>query len=391
MKSICFSALILLVLTTPVVSQSWNMEWEKLSGINTQDFYSDITLAPDGGFIVLGSVGAGSAADLYLVKYNSEGDTLWSRTLVSPGNNIPGKLICLPNDDLLILSKSTEDEKTSTHLKRTGKNGQLKWESTLENAYTGNDIVSVSESEFMIVGSKTESGAETPHIWLAKINEKGEIIREKTYAGKGCANSIKQMPNGQFIIGAQIAGKVKNDCDAAVIRTDSDGNEIWFSHLPSPNSKEWPQCVCCSPIDSSFIMVGWGGLCLNDITSEYPVFDFDVVVKKLSADGKLIWTKSIDGEGSEGGNNINILPDGDFIIAGTKATSFSGKVGPWLLRIDQSGNVIDETLLNMRLEQASKAIIAPDGGIVVIGPGMNERLNPRSDGWIIKFSELQVQ
>jgi hypothetical protein len=55
------------------------------------------------------------------------------------------------------------------------------------------------------------------------------------------------------------------------------------------------------------------------------------------------------------------------------------------------GNILDEQLLNMQLEQASKAIVAPDGGIVVIGPGMNERLNPRSDGWIMKFSELKVQ
>ncbi|WP_167616437.1 hypothetical protein [Maribellus sediminis] len=391
MKSTYLSALLMLMLVVPAFSQSWNIVWEKYSGNDKLDYYTDITRTNDGNYLVLGASGSGSSADLHLDCYRQDGELMWEQTFESPGNDIPEKIIALGDDDFLILSKSTEGEKTVSILRRTNKNGQLKWEKNLDKQYTGNDVFPLTNGEFMIAGNKLETGSEIPQIWLAKMNESGEIISERTYDGKGCANSIKQMPNGQFIIGAQVAGKVENDCDIAVIRTDSEGNQLWFSHLPSPNSKEWPQCVCCSPADSSFIMVGWGGLCLNDITSEYPVFDFDIVVKKLSADGKLIWTKNYDGEGAEGGNNVSILPDGNFIIAGTKASSFSGKIGPWLLRIDPDGKILDEKLLNMRLEQASKAIVTPDGGIVVIGPGLNERLNPRSDGWIIKFSEFKVQ
>jgi hypothetical protein len=379
---------VMLLLVAPTFSQSWNIVWQKSSGNNKQDFYTDITQTKENNYLVLGSNGSGTSSDLCLTCFGENGDLLWTHTFESPGNDVPEKIVGLNDEDFLILSKSTEGEKTVTHLKRTDKEGQQKWEKTLEEKYTGNDVFPLSNDEFMIAGSKRIESSETPQIWLAKMNESGEIIREKTFEGKGCANSIKQMPNGQFIIGAQVAGKVENDCDIAVIRTDQEGNEIWFSHLSSPNSKEWPQCICCSPADSSFIMVGWGGLCLNDINSEYPVFDFDVLVKKLSADGKLIWTKNIDGEGSEGGNNVSIMPDGNFIVAGTKESSFSGKIGPWLLRIDPDGNIIDEKLLNMRLEQASKAIVAADGGIVVIGPGVNDRLSPRSDGWIIKFNGL---
>jgi len=138
------------------------------------------------------------------------------------------------------------------------------------------------------------------------------------------------------------------------------------------------------------MVVGWQGLCLNDINSDEPIFDFDLAISKIDKKGKLVWTRNFNREGSEGGNSVAIRPNGSFIIAGKKATSFLGKVGPWLLLVDAEGNETGENLIKFHCnnDQAVKVINCNDGGIVVIGPGLQDESNTRANGWIMKFSSF---
>ncbi len=369
------------------MGQSWPRQWERHSNNRIQDYFTDVTETADGSLIVLGSIGNGASADLWVLKYNSTGDTVWTRKPGTEKIDIPEKIVSTSENDVLILGKSGTGEAETTLIIRLDENGHEKWRKILDKTETGRAIVPLSDG-FMLAGSKG-SDPENRHIWLARMNASGELQWEKILEEslQGCVASMRRLPNGQFILGAQVQGDVKNDCDMLVIRADQAGTQLWSSRMDSPNSKEWPQCICCSP-DSCFVVVGWVGNCLNDISSEYPVFDFDLVIKKMDCEGRVLWSKNIDSEGSEGGNAVTIRPDGDFIVAGTKVTSFAGNIGPWLLHIDPNGNILDELLLEMRLEQASKVINTSDGGFVVIGPGLNERTNARSDGWIIKFAEM---
>lgn len=369
-------------------AQTWDIEWQYTSNKQNQDYFADIDQTSDGSFIVLGCESTNKSSDLCLSLYDERGVAIWSQTFGTAKNDIPCKVKSMENGDFLILGKTSDEGVAKTLLLKTDSNGNEIWRILLDSTKNevGNDLIPLPDNEFLLAGS---SGIDKNQMWLARFNEDGKIAWTKNFHPdiQGSITSVKILPNNELLMSARVQGTNKNDCDIALMRTDNLGNEVWFNHLSSPKIKEWPQCVCCSP-DSSIIMVGWSGACLNDINSEYPVFDFDVVVKKFSANGKLIWTKSFDGEGSEGGNAVTVLPDGNFIIAGIKATSFSGKIGPWLLLLDSNGNIVNETLLNMRLEQAAKAIVAPDGGIVVIGPGINDRLSSRSDSWIIKFAGL---
>lgn len=371
-------------------SQNLTPEWEKQSGYPNQDFFTDVCETPDGDFIVLGQRGANKSANLWLLRYTPTGDTLWSHDIGSLSKDEPQKVCCLSNNDILILGKTSADDEEKVLLVRTDKEGKMLWIKVLDdgNFYMGNDIFPLADNGFIIAGAKS-SDSKTPHLWMAKMDENGNMVWEHTFSEnlKGCMASVKQLPNNDFIMSGQVSGKALNDCDIFVIRTDENGKELWQNRMDSPKSKEWPECVCCSP-DSCFVLVGWAGNCLNDINDENAIFDYDLMIKKINCEGKVLWTKNIDGEGSEGGNAVVIRPDGKFLVAGTKLTSFSGKVGPWLLEVDQQGTVVDELLLNMRLDQASKVINTSDGGFVVVGPGLHERINSGSDGWIMKFKGM---
>ena len=93
MKSTFLTALLMLMLVVPALSQSWNIVWEKYSGNDQLDYYSDITRTNDGNYLVLGARGSGSSADLQLACYQQNGELMWTQTFESPGNDIPEKII----------------------------------------------------------------------------------------------------------------------------------------------------------------------------------------------------------------------------------------------------------------------------------------------------------
>ncbi len=371
-------------------SQDWKLEWEKSSGFAKQDYFTDISELPDGGFVVLGECGASRSGNLWLIRYNQQGDTLWTRSFETPTSDTPAKVACLNNNDLLVLGSSASEGDTKVKLMRCDPDGNLLWEKTLDdgNYFKAGDIYPLENSGFILAGGKG-SDAANPHLWLAQMDENGDPVWERSFSENinGCLVSAKQLPNSDFILSGQVNGTSANDCDIVLIRTNSNGEEIWQNRMEAPKSREWPECVCCSP-DSCFVMVGWAGTCLNDMNDENAIFDYDLMIKKVNCDGKVIWSKNIDGEGSEGGSAITIRPDGKFLVAGTKVTSFTGKIGPWLLEVDNDGNIENQLMLNMHLDRASKVINSSDGGFVVIGPGLHDRISYRSDGWILKFSGM---
>jgi len=382
MKPILLTLVILGSICLNTFSQNWKLEWEKSSGFEKQDYFTDISELPDGGFVVLGERGASKSGNLWLVRYNSQGDTLWTHTFETPTSDIPAKVACLNNGDLLVLSSSGTADDSKVKLMRTDANGNFLWEKTLDdgNYFKPGDIYPMQNNGFVVAGGKGSDAANL-HLWFAQMDENGDPVWERIFSEntKGCLVSAKQLPNNDFILSGQVNGTSANDCDITIIRTNSNGEQIWQNRMEAPKSKEWPECVCCSP-DSCFVMVGWAGTCLNDMNDENAIFDY--------CDGKVVWSKNIDGEGSEGGNAIAIRPDGKFLIAATKLTSFTGNIGPWLVEVDNEGNIVNQMMLNMRLEKASKVINSSDGGFVVIGPGLNERISYRSDGWIVKFSGM---
>ncbi len=383
---------ILILFITHIVSSAAQIpepEWNKQSGTRGCDFYTDVIEDANGGYTVTGAVKiTGNSFDFQIVRFAENGDTLWSKTIGTENKEIPRRLTQLTDKSYVLLGTSYEDDTRSCLLIRLDENGKEIWRKTLSKEYVYvEDLISLIENRFAIAGSKGED-PDNPHIWMATLNADGEFTLESTFMPdmSGCARSIKKLPDGDFALAAQVSETGKNNCDIIAIRISYRGKAKWYSWIKTPDQKVWPECICCSP-DSALMIVGWNGKCLNDINSPEPVFDYDLVLNKIKHTGEIMWTKSVDREGSEGGNALTIRPDGTFIVAGIKATSFLGKVGPWLLAIDPEGNELTEKLLRLRFnnDHASRIINSSDGGFVVIGPGIQEETNTRSDGWIMKF------
>ncbi|MEN8117687.1 MAG: hypothetical protein ABFS16_11950, partial [Bacteroidota bacterium] len=375
MKSVYLVLLnLLLFFSHTTIAQFPNLQWEKYSQFRGTDFYSDVLEDINKGYTVLGARSVpGNSLDFEVIRFSENGDKLWSKLLGTENKDVPEKIIQLSDDSYVLMGTTQTADTIKLILIKTDEKGDELWRKIFnENEHlVAEDIIALDNGNFVLAGTKGANLQNTKP-WMGTLNSSGEIIGEKTFDDfNGTINSIKKIPDGGFALAGNVGEAGNKDCDMVILRTDEAGEITWSSEINSPNQKVWPECICCSP-DSCFMVVGWLGKCLNDINSEYAVFDFDLLINKIDCKGKVVWTKNFDKEGSEGGNAIIIRPDGSLIVAGVKVTSFLGEVGPWLLHIDAEGNTLSEKLLKMQLHQASKVINCSDGGFIVIGPGMHE-------------------
>ncbi|MDX8337618.1 hypothetical protein SLH46_00395 [Draconibacterium sp. IB214405] len=387
-----FVSIFLIMLGINAQAQIPESVWAKQSGLRGCDFYTDVIEDANNGYTVIGAVKQeANSFDCEVLHFNENGEVLWEKTVGTAAKEIPKRIAQLSDKSYIIIGTSEEGETQSCLLLHLDADGNELWSKTLEKEYLSvEDIIALQDNSFALAGSKGES-TDDPKILMAILNENGEITLENTFLTdlSGCARSIKKLPDGDFALAAQVGEPAKNNCDIVAIRMNNEGKAKWFSHIKTPDQKVWPECICCTS-DSALMIVGWNGKCLGDINVPDPIFDYDLVLNKINSNGEILWTKSIDREGSEGGNALAKLPDGTFIVAGIKETSFLGKIGPWLLAVDQEGNEIGEKLLSLHFnnDHASRIINSSDGSIIVIGPGIQEESNSRSDGWIMKFAAL---
>ena len=390
---IMFLFILLGILSVNTFAQNWNKLWEKQLGSKKMDFFIDVIEDKNKGYTVLGSKWVnGNSYDFWVLRFNDNGDTIWTKTLGTEHRDIPQKIAQLYDGTYLLMGSVNNDNSQNLIVIRADIDGNKSWFKDFDGdvKFTGGDISAVKNEGFVITGSKGDD-PNNKRQWIIKMDLEGNTIWEKTFNENlaGCVRSIKKLPIGGFAVASQVSEIGKKDCDIMVHQLNDNGDLLWSSRIKSPGLKVWPECLCCSP-DSCFMLVGWQGMCLGDINAEDPIFDFDLVLNKIDCKGNVLWTKNIDKEGSEGGNAVSIRPDGNFIVAGIKVTSFIGKIGPWLLLIDQDGNTLGEKLLDFHFtnDHAVKVINCTDGGFIVIGPGIQDDSNTRSDGWIMKFASL---
>jgi len=376
----------------PGICQSLDIEWEKRIGKPGDDVFNSIIEDVNGGFTVVGHTHPKDRGDMdfWLVRFSPEGNVITEKSFGTESNDLPAGVSRFSNGGYIIVGKSVYgDMKSQVLFVKTDPEGNEIWQKSLSNIGNASvkNVITMDDGTFIVSGAKILS-ENSEKIWVAKFGSEGELLWEKTFGDTGIAGagSMKKLPDGGFVIAGRIAAGTIQDADLWMFRFDKEGNKLWDKQFESPNVNVWPECVCCSP-DNNFVVVGWYGTCMNDINSEKPIFDYDLLLSKISQEGKLVWSKNIDSEGSEGGNAIVVRPDGKILMAGKKETSFLGRVGTWILLTDEEGSILAESVFPFYFgnDQATGIMNSSDGGFVVIGPGATGLEQQNSDGWIKKF------
>jgi len=192
-----------LLLCSPAVVFS-QQTWTRTYGGTGDDQGYTVQQTSDGGYIIVGSTnsfGAGNY-DVWLIKTNASGDTLWTRTY---GGTNPD------------------------------------W---------GDPVQQTQDGGYIIAGYTSSFGAGNGDVYLIKTNASGNTLWTRTYGGTSydAGYSVQQTQDGGYIIAGCTGSFGAGSRDVYLIKTDANGN-VGVEVSPSHELRSIPQSLhlLCHP------------------------------------------------------------------------------------------------------------------------------------------------
>jgi len=163
--------------------------WTRKFGGNLWDFCNDVVALSDGGCALFGqtySYGAGEG-DFYLVRLNSDGDTLWTRTYGGAADE-SGESISLTADGGFYLVGHTESfgaGKKDVYVIRTDAGGDTLWTTTaggIEDEFAYGSCTTFDDGIVAVGGSFSNSPDEGDFM-MYKMDANGSVIDSRIEDG----------------------------------------------------------------------------------------------------------------------------------------------------------------------------------------------------------------
>jgi len=205
-------------------------QWTQTFGGNSMDICYAVQQLADGGYALAGlttSFGAGEA-DAWLVRTNSAGQMLWSRTFGWATNDVAYDMI-KTSDGGFALAGHTQaggSGERDYYLVKTDGNGTLEWAHTYggiydEFCYT---LQQTSDGGYILAGSTYSFGAGNDDIWLVRLSSTGALLWSRTFGGGNTeySESVAVTSNGGFVLGGQTLSFGAIDWDIWLVRTGTD-------------------------------------------------------------------------------------------------------------------------------------------------------------------------
>jgi hypothetical protein len=304
--------------------------WTKTYGGTQYEHGNSVKETTDGGYIITGvssSYSSGSV-DVYLVKTDSLGDTLWTKNY--GGNQWDeGYSVVQTTDGGYIAGGYTLSYGAGwydIYLLKTDSLGDTLWTrtygDTLEDFCLA--IHQTEEGNFIILGYTGSYGIGSYDVYLMKTDSLGDTLWTNTYGGifDDYGLSIQPTTSGGYIIGGYTFSFGPGDCDFYLIKTDSLGDTLWTGTYGGTND-DYGWSVSQTS-DKGFIMTGY--------TYSYGAGSSDIFLVKTDSLGNTLWTRTYGGTATEVGSSIQNTTDEGNIIAGcTDSYGVNGDV--YLIKI----------------------------------------------------------
>ncbi len=251
---------IYLIKTTP----EGHLQWYKTYGGLLTEFASDIKKTTDGGYIIVGATNSSGAggADVYLVKTDASGTLSWSKTY--GGSAADGGFSVQPTaDDGFIIVGATysfDVEGSDIYLIKTNSWGDTLWTKTYGAA--GDDwgycVQQTSDGGYLITGLTNYFGAGGSDVYFIKTDSLGEEDWTKTFGGSKDDGSYSALEtwDGGFIITGWTYSYGAGGSDVYLIKIDAAGQTKWTKTFGISNTDDAGASIQQTS-DEGYIIAGW--------------------------------------------------------------------------------------------------------------------------------------
>ncbi|MBK6777192.1 MAG: hypothetical protein IPG74_15610 [Flavobacteriales bacterium] len=185
----------------------------------------------DGGFLVCGfTEGTGTEEDVYVLRTTGNGTLLWATAVDFGASEVGWCLRRTDDDGCIVVANSFDagDPNGEINLLRFDPNGDTLWTRTIltPGADESHGLAITSDDGLIIAGG---IGYPDRDILLVRTDELGNEQWRRTHAtlGDEAARDVQQMDDGGFIVGGRKEDLLTNDIQMHLMRTDADGYMEW--------------------------------------------------------------------------------------------------------------------------------------------------------------------
>lgn len=206
--------------------------WTRAYGGNAIDGAINMSPTQDGGFILVGntfSFGEGMS-DVYVIKIEVNGDLDWAYAYGGPSNDFGNDIVQL-SDKSYVISGSTESfgsGQRDVYVIKIDSLGELIWSKSMGGTgnESGKSVIELPNNQIAVFGNTRSFGKGFEDYYLIKMNGLGDTLLTKVYGGLSIdfGESIQSTANNGLIMTGFTNSFNTYNYDVYIVKTDSLGN-----------------------------------------------------------------------------------------------------------------------------------------------------------------------
>jgi hypothetical protein len=312
-----------------------HLSWaETYGGLNSEEAY-EVRQTSDGGYVLVGYTSTNTAGyfDVYFIRTDSDGDTLWTRTYGGADYDYGYSVAEMPDGGFIIAGRTSSFGKggRAAYFIRTNEYGDTLWTRThgglgRDEAYS---VMPLSDGGCMATGYTESYGAGERDLWLLRLDAAGDTAWTRTYGGAldERGEDVKRTSDRGFIIAGRSNSHNPPFHDMYVVRVDAEGGIKW-ARTYGGASMDHAYSVS-QTLDGGFIVAGY--------TDSFGAGGRDMYIVRCDAAGDTLWTKTIGGESTDYGYSAEEGADGAYMISGWTSSMGASDGDAFLATLGASG------------------------------------------------------
>jgi hypothetical protein len=338
--------------------------WARTYGEEGYDGGSCVYQTDDGGYIVLGHGTFSGAKKMWLLKTDTLGDTLWTKSYYpSEGYH---RMQITSDGGYIIVGRTSVEEIFYPWLFKTDADGDTIWTRTYQDDWRlnmGNWVEETDDGGYIVAG---QSEYPMNIAWFLKTNEDGDLLWIRKYSDRSRCYCVRQTSDGGYVF---LAG-IYSTSAIWLLKTDSQGDSVWARTYPGDEEAGvYPKTVEQTP-DGGYVIVG--------------MHSDDVWLIKTDSEGDTLWTRTIGGAEIDWAEYGEMTSDGGYVIIGRTESFGAGETDLWLIKTDENGDTLwTVTYGGASWDRGNHVRQTSDGGYIITGTTRSFGAGAE-DLWLIK-------
>ena len=283
----------------------------------------------DGGYVICGDTRpSGGNYNMYIVRTDSLGDTLWTRNYGSPAGDDKGWAVIRPGDGGFLVVGNGYGSGWDLFMLRIDDNGDSLWTRRYGGPYpdVAYGVTQTADGGFALTGFYSDDDFGSTRLWLLRTDSMGDTLWTRKYSidnGWSKGEAIEALADGGFIIAGQNYTTII-DASMLLLRVDSLGSEIWHRQFGGQFIES----------AQSLDITNDGGFIVGGQTDSYGGGNKDFYIVRTDSSGDSLWASYFGHNGIDYCHEIRVDHNNDIIAFGQHHIYGSQDFDFWMIKIE---------------------------------------------------------